>query len=136
MHSPAPRETLRRIRRLWPPLRGAVAVEAAIILPIYFLLLVGLIDVGRMLWIQAALDFASQSAARCAVVDATRCGTTAGVQSYAEEKAMGVNLSGDAFTVTAESCGIKVSATHVFTFIVPWITPEGVTLTAEACYPA
>lgn len=130
--------TRKGARRRWrgPRRNGAVAVESAILLPVFFLFLLGLIDFSRAIWTQAVLNYAVQSAARCAAVDATRCATLAQVQSYAVSKAIGIAVSASAFTVTAASCGIKVTASKAFTFTTPFVYSSGLTLTATACYPS
>ena len=61
------------IRRFWSDQRGATLVELAVVLPVFLLLLFGLIDFGRMgaeyVWAEKAM----QRAARIAVVRPAAC---------------------------------------------------------------
>jgi len=116
--------------------RGATAIEYAIILPVLLLLLLGITDLGRLMWVQGTLEYATAAAARCAAVDSVICGDAASIQSYAASRAYGLNLSATDFVVTTAACGRRVSASTSFSFITPWITPTGLTLNADACYPA
>jgi hypothetical protein len=54
------------IRRSKP--RGQAMVEFALIFPIFILLLVGLFDLGRVIWVNDTLATASREAARFAIV--------------------------------------------------------------------
>lgn len=116
--------------------RGSVAVEYGILLPALLLLVLGLIDVSRLVWTQTTLDRAVEAAARCGAVDSVKCGTAAAVQAYAAGEAYGMTIAATAFTVTSQSCGVSVSVQHPFELVIPWIARTDLTLTAEACYPA
>lgn len=95
--------------------RGAAAVEAAFILPLLLLLILGIFEFGRMAWTRSALDFAVQEAARCAVVRPGQCGTTAQIQAYAAAKVAAVGVPASAFTVaTGQACGVRVAAVHPY----------------------
>jgi Flp pilus assembly protein TadG len=132
---------LRKTHLLWRQ-RGAVAIEYALILPILLLLVLGTMDVGRLLWTYTALSHAAEAAARCAAVNTTTCGNDAQIRTYATSQAWGLNVSASDFTVSKPSCGVQIKATYDFAFIVPWFpqfggTPLGtITLDATACYPA
>jgi len=51
--------------------RGAAAVEFAVVAPLFFLLVFGLIEFGRMVMVQQILTNASREGARVAVLDGT-----------------------------------------------------------------
>jgi Flp pilus assembly protein TadG len=59
--------------------RGAALLEAALVLPIALLFLLGILEYGRYLLVRQAADHACRSAARYAVVH-TYDGTTADIQ--------------------------------------------------------
>lgn len=115
--------------------RGATAVEYALILPVLLFLLLGIMDVSRWAWVQATLEYATAAAARCASINTTECGATAQIQAYGAARAHGMSIPASSFTVTAAACGRRVSASTPFSFITPWIGPQGLTLSADACYP-
>ena len=122
--------------------RGAVAVEFAFLLPALLLFVLGLIESGRLFWTYTTLYWGAESAARCAVVNATLCGTPAQIQSYAAAQAYGIAVSASDFTAATAACGVQVSTNYPFTLLIPWLsvgTPSGsfntLTLPITACYP-
>jgi Flp pilus assembly protein TadG len=114
---------------------GSAAVEMAIVLPVVMLFLFGLTEFGRAIWTQATLDYAVESAARCAAISAT-CATTALTQTYAVSRSAGLTVLPSVFTVTTPTCGKQVTATLPFQFAVPKLLPYVLTLTSSACYPS
>jgi Flp pilus assembly protein TadG len=72
----------RRLRANWRTLRGLLAnragattVEFALVGLLFFALILGVIEIGRVLWTYNALHYAVQQAARCASVNTTNCAT-------------------------------------------------------------
>jgi Flp pilus assembly protein TadG len=127
----------RRTSDRWIGERGAAAVEFAVILPILLLCVLGLIEFARAIWTQASLDYAVQAAARCAAVDSIACGTDVAIQNYAASKAPGLSFGAptSTFAVARPSCGVQVTATLPFDFLLPALLPYSQTLHATACYP-
>lgn len=119
--------------------RGAAAIEYGLIAPALLLFVLGLIDTGRLFWSYSTLNRAVAAAARCGAINTTVCGTAAQIQSFAVSEAWGMTLDAAAFTVSTQSCGVRVVANYDFTFVTPgfnYIAPLGtVTLNATACYP-
>jgi len=115
--------------------RGAAAVEFALVLPILLLCVLGLIEFGRAIWTQATLNYAVQAAARCAAVDLLTCGTAAQTQQYAVTQAPGLSLPASDFAVTTHTCGVQVTASLPYAFLVPALLPYSPTLSASACFP-
>ena len=63
--------------------RGAAAVEFAVVAPIFLLLVMGMIEYGRMVMVQQVITNASREGARCAVLDgSTYLDVIATVQGY------------------------------------------------------
>jgi uncharacterized membrane protein len=116
-------------------LRGAMALEFALVLPALLLFVLGLMDVGRLIWTQTTLDRAVEAAARCGAVETSLCGSTATIQSYAVGQAFGLVVPSADFSVATVGCGVQVSATMPFIFIIPWLTTSTISLGAKACYP-
>ena len=122
---------------------GAEAVEFGIVIPAVLMLLLGVVDCGRLLWSNATLAHAVEAASRCAVINTTTCGTATSIQAYAVTQAWSLGLASSAFTVNlTATCGYQVSGTMNFKFTIPWYytaSPFGVsnslTLNAMACYP-
>ena len=53
---------------------GGAMIEFAMAMPVFVMLLFGIFEFGRMLWIQNALHYLVQQAARCATINVTLCG--------------------------------------------------------------
>jgi Flp pilus assembly protein TadG len=81
-------------------LRGGVAaVEFALVAPLFFLLVIGVIEVGRALMVQQVLINASRVGARRAVMMSS---SEEAVTSAVTEYAAGVGLSGLTVTVSTD----------------------------------
>jgi Flp pilus assembly protein TadG len=115
--------------------RGSIALEYALLLPVLLLFIVGIMEVGRLMWTQTTLDRAVEAAARCAAVDQITCADAPATANYAVTQAFGLNVTSDAFTVAPAACGKSVTVTFSYKFLVPFITPQSMTLHAVACYP-
>ena len=114
---------------------GSVAIEYGLLLPALLLMLFLIIDTGRLLWTQTTLDRAVEAAARCGAIDATDCGSTAQIQSYAAAQAYGMTVDASAFTAVVTSCGVQVNASFAFSPSIPLLGSGTIALTASACYP-
>jgi Flp pilus assembly protein TadG len=112
---------------------GNVAVEFALIGPALLTLLFGTIEVSRAIWMQSALIYAVDQAARCAGIDTNRCGTPTQVQSYAAAES-GAGFAITVFTASTAACGNLVTASYPMPLSVPFISLS-VTLAARSCYP-
>ena len=77
--------------------RAAAAVEFAVVAPVFFLLVFGMIEYGRMVMVYQVLTNASREGARAAVLDgATTTSVTTAVNSYLSAAA----VSGATVTVS------------------------------------
>lgn len=112
---------------------GATAIEAAFALPVLFLLLLGMLEMGRLSWTQSALNFAVEEAARCASLASTACATADATKQFAAGKATGTNVPASAFSMTTEACGTQVRVRFEYRLILYPIFGTSPTLTAQAC---
>lgn len=115
--------------------QGSIAIEYALLLPALLLFIVGIMEVGRLLWTQTTLDRAVEAAARCRAIDSVTCADDTAAAEYAVTQAFGMNIAADAFTVSAAACGESVNVAYAYNLLVPWVTPHGMVLHASACYP-
>jgi Flp pilus assembly pilin Flp len=119
---------------------GATAVEFALVAPLMFAFIFGIIEVGHLLWTVGALNMAVEDAARCASVSnvssppSTLCDTQTHLQTYAVGRTLGMTVPASTFTLSTPACGYLVSASYPFTPMVGYI-PMSLTITASACYP-
>jgi Flp pilus assembly protein TadG len=118
--------------------RGTSAVEFALTLPVFILMILGVWQIGHGMWAQFALQHGAQMAARCMAVAAaannpTTCTDTASTQSYAASQAYGLNPSPSIFTVSQPTCGNQISADYKISPVVANIGIPALTLHAQAC---
>ena len=70
--------------------RGAAAVEFAVVAPLFFLMVFGMIEFGRMIMVQQIITNASREGARMAVLDgATTTSVQTAVQNYLQGATVG-----------------------------------------------
>jgi Flp pilus assembly protein TadG len=118
--------------------RGAAAVEFAIVAPVFFLLVFGMVEFGRMVMVQQVITNASREGARLAVLDGTN---TAAVQSAVNTYLTSAAVPGATVTVvpnppTSAGYGDPVTVTVSVPFDqVSWLPSPmflgGKTLTAS-----
>ena len=122
--------------KIWRDERGATALEFAILAPVFFLLIFGIIAFGLLCWTQVGLQHGAEMAARCASINTTLCpnGNPTAITNYALQQAFGLSLPASTFTYSTPACGNQVNASYSFQF--PSIIPlDPLTLTAQACFP-
>jgi len=122
---------------------GATTVEFALVGLLFFALILGVIEIGRVLWTYNALHYAVQQAARCASVNATNCGTEPLMQSFASNIA-GSNVPASNFHLNGSppagtpACPTTsnnlVWASYPMQLYIPYVSMHP-TLTASACFP-
>jgi Flp pilus assembly protein TadG len=82
--------------------RGAAVVEFAIVAPVLLLLLLGMIECGRMIMVQQSITTAAREGARTAIVEGTSASSaTASVQSFLS----GTGIRGATVTVGPNKTG-------------------------------
>jgi Flp pilus assembly protein TadG len=106
---------------------GAAAVEFAIVAPLFFLLIVGMIEIGRGLMVQQVLINASRVGARRAVMLSS---SQQAVMDAVTDYAHGVGISGLTVTVapdpgtapagTAITVGTRVNYSSISWMPAPW----------------
>jgi Flp pilus assembly protein TadG len=125
---------MKLLRSLWDDRGGASAVEFGLTAPVFFLFVFGVIEVGLLMWTQVGMQRGAEIAARCASVNATLCGTSDAIKSYAAQQAFGLSLPASTFTVTLQSCGNQVTGSYTFQFP-SFLGLSPLTLSAQSCFP-
>jgi len=118
--------------------RGATALEFAFLAPVFFAMIFGVIDVGRVAWTLGSLHFAAESAARYASLNYDSSGNppaAATVQTYALNAYYGESLGSNPFTYSATGCGNTVTANYDYSLTIPLVGSWGIPLSAAACFP-
>jgi Flp pilus assembly protein TadG len=138
-----------RVRRWARDHSGAGAVEFALVIIPFMLVMFGVVEFGRMLWTLNALQETAIAGARCMGVLNTSCAssgaynagnTTTYVKSIAT--GWGVSLATTNITLNnSTACGgvagfSQVSISYTFQTVIPMITSlVGDPLTVNACFP-
>jgi len=124
---------MRLLRALAKSRSGNAVVEMAFIAPSMLMFIFGIMEVGRVLWLQNALDYSVVETARCISNSPGTCGSASQAQSFAASES-GAGFASSVFTVTSASCGNQVTASYAVTLDIPYVN-WSTTLTSQACYP-
>lgn len=103
-------------------------MEFAILLPLLLLLLFGLVDFGRLFFVQIGLNSASIEGARASALGRTSASVTSIAQASAPQVPQMAGLAAGQITVTRTACptpanGATTSVTTSMPFT--WVTPVG-----------
>jgi TadE-like protein len=141
---------------LTAPSEGATAVEFALVLPMFLMLVFGAIEFGRFLWTQEALQETAIAGARCVAIaqgsnpTSSPCASSGSysatnAKSYIQQIASGWGLSIPSSGINPDPVGSggctglsQVTLTSTFNSVVPNLVQlgaGGITMTASACYP-
>src|SRR5262249_22374983 len=113
---------------------GSMAVDFALVTTPLFILIFGSMELGRGLWLQNALNFSVETAARCASIDANNCATSDQIKSYAASSSA-AGFTASTFTWSTPACGNQVSGSYPMSLSIPFASVS-ITLTAQSCYPS
>jgi Flp pilus assembly protein TadG len=110
---------------------GAAAIEMAFVALPLLLFIFTIINTGRVLWLQNALENSVMQAARCATVNSALCGTANQITTYAAAQS-GAGFTSGVFSYAQAGCGNRVSASYPLTLPLMHLS---LTLSAQACFP-
>ena len=119
--------------------RAATAVEFALVAPVFLMMTMGVIEMGRAMYIKSVLQFAVEETARYVAVNQSAIDTD--IQDYAT--ASYLNSGGVAptpvFTATQEVVGSRtywsITTSYNFSVIVPLVSIPDITLQAKSRMP-
>lgn len=115
---------------------GATALEFAMVAPILLALLLASVEAGRFIWIDAALDHAMRSAARCTNLDPGVCSSET-LGARIDEQLAGLGLPGLAregeLQLEKDVCGTRVTLAVRYPPLVGGLWPALPRLSADAC---
>jgi Flp pilus assembly protein TadG len=116
---------------------GSVAVEFALIIPVALVILVGIVEVGRAMWIRASLQFAVEEGARYMMVHQNA--DDADLTAFALDKLAGIDPASVDLSLLRETVDgtdfVTVSATFQFHYVASLITGESFLLTGSSRAP-
>jgi Flp pilus assembly protein TadG len=125
---------------------GTTAIEFALVLPVYLIVILGIFATSLMLWEENSIQYAAEQAARCASVNVIDCGTAGVVDQTKITNAAigwtnGILSSGDTGKVTVNlgvNCtqgAITMTGNQVIIQYAVTLFVISTTLKAESCYP-
>ena len=121
-------------RRFGANLNGATAVELALVLPVFVLLVLGSMGAATYGYSLASMNYAVEEAARCAAVKTTVCSTPTSTSLYARSHYSGPAIT-PVFTYSNAGCGNTVTATATYSFnLIPQL--KNVPIAVSACRPS
>ena len=135
----------RRTARLAGCEAGNTAIEFALVLPAFLLLIFGIVEFGRLMWVDNTLRHAVQEGARCAALNCCTLSASAcsSPEDLAAQRATGLQLSATDFRLETLDCGKQLRAGATgdgvgYDFMLGdllGLLGVELTLQAEACYP-
>lgn len=124
-------------RRLLRAESGTALVEFAMVLPIYVVLLLGLVEFGRAFWIRNTLQFAAEEAGRYAMASLVTAPSQ--LTTKLQSQLSGIDAGLVDVQVTTDTTGgtnyVTITADYVFEFLVPFLPVGPVTLTGRSRVP-
>jgi Flp pilus assembly protein TadG len=125
-----------RRKRLLSDSSGATAVEFALVATPLLLLILGVLDFGRLYWSRNQLEFAAEEAGRYAM--ANHSATMTEITNYAKSRLAGLDPSAVTATAATDTADgitfVTVALSYQFQFI-PFVTYVTPTLTGRSRVP-
>lgn len=127
----------RLLNRLFGDRTGAALVEFGLTGPALIIVVLGVIEVGRLTYYQAALSYAAQEATRFAIVREGQV-TSSDIEAFAGTQLLGLRQNLAVFTASAPVSSatntslVTVSVTYPFNFLLPIPSLEHITLSAQS----
>ena len=132
---------------------GATAVEFAFMAPIFLVVLFGLIEFGRLFWLDASLRYAVEEVGRDAMAEYTRTywadpsvsdsdlidAVKTSSEASLPTSVFAYNFASITFTVTIDTSGnpdfLVLEGDYDFSFLIPFVPMPGLALHAETRVP-
>lgn len=126
------------VRSLWRCRGGATAVEFAFVGPIFLIMVLGIVEMGRAMWIKNTLQFAVEETTRYAMVNPSA--STSTLETYAGTKVVGSTvLSSGNFSASTETVSgttyVIITGSYAFESLVPLVPLPDITLSARSRVP-
>jgi Flp pilus assembly protein TadG len=117
--------------------KGSVAVEFALIIPVALMIFIGIIEVGRAMWVRASLQFVAEEGARYMMVHQNA--SDAELSAFALDKLVGVDHASVDLSLVRETVDttdfVAIKATVEFRYVASLIGAEPFILTGSSRAP-
>ena len=135
--------------RLWHSRRAATAVEFALVAPVFLMMTIGILEMGRAMFIKSAIQFTVEETARYAAVNkptdladvAVMAVYVADLKTYADTSYAnsGAGITGATFDVIEETADgrtyMSITGSYDFSVFVPLISIPDITLQSKSRMP-
>jgi Flp pilus assembly protein TadG len=105
---------------------GNSAVEFAIVGPVFILILLAIVDFGRLLFVRSSMHYAVEEAGRYAMVYSTADKST--IETYAKTRVYGLDPTALTLTATVNSPSagyVTITSDYTFNFMFQVMLPSG-----------
>ena len=137
-------KSARYLSRFWRSLRswtgdcrGTAAIQFAFILPAFLLLILGTIDVGRVIWTQNALQFASEEAGRYAMTHVSA--TNPQLVAFTRERLVAFAADDVSVIATNDTVGgvtfVTISLSYDIDLMTPFVSFATISLSGRTRVP-
>jgi Flp pilus assembly protein TadG len=117
--------------------KGSVAVEFALIIPVALTILVGIVEIGRAMWVRTSLQFVAEEGARYMMVHQNA--PDAELSAFALGKLVGIDPDSVDLSLVRETVDgtdfVTINATFQFQYVASLITGEPFILTGSSRAP-
>ena len=111
---------LSRLRGFWACTRGVAALEFGIVAPIFLLILIAIIELGRLHWVRNSVEYAAEQTARWAIVNTAATDTQ--IKAHAIEQFDSISSGNAAVLIDRDTANglsfLTVTVTYDFEFLV------------------
>lgn len=107
---------IRCLSRLGRDQRGTAAIEFGMIAPVFFAMLLGIVDVGRFMWTLNTMQYAIDHAVRAGVV---RQLSTGEVTNLVKDSLTGLNAAAVNVDVVSGASTLSITADTTYAFLFP-----------------
>jgi Flp pilus assembly protein TadG len=112
---------------------GASAVEFALIIPVFIVMLMGGFYTAFAAFTVSNMNHAVEAGARCASVNKTVCSSATATVAFTQTRFLALGTT-PTFVASTAACGQKVTGTVNF-LLETGISKLNMPLSAQACYP-
>jgi len=127
------------VKKLAASRRGATAVEFAMVAPIFIIMVAGVFEMGRAMWIKSSMQYAVEETTRYAIVNTSASTSTLATYASTAYSSSGNSISGATFAATQTTVSgrtyILITGSYDFTVIIPLVPFPDVTLSARSRIP-
>ncbi len=129
----------RLIRKIFRSRCGATAVEFALVAPIFLIMVIGVFELGRAMWIKASMQYAVEETTRYAIVNTSATTSTLATYASTAFTSSGISITGVTFSATEATTGgityMSITGSYDFSVIVPLVPIPDITISAKSRIP-